>query len=140
FSLGSVLYRMTTGALPFPAESSAGMLLALVQDDPVPPAQLNPSIPPALGALVLRLLAKDPAARPGSAHDAAGAFRELDQDAAPAPAELLDLHVHVDETDALQPRAPRPRPRARAATFAAVAVVAALAAGAMLLPRRREPA
>src|SRR5205085_945298 len=60
FSLGSVLYRMATGRHPFAASSTAAVILALSRDDPVPPRQLDPEVPPAVEALILRLLARDP--------------------------------------------------------------------------------
>ena len=46
FSLGAVLYRITTGRHPFGASSTAAVILALSRDDPVPPRQLNPAVPP----------------------------------------------------------------------------------------------
>ena len=75
FSLGGILYRMVTGKLPFPADHTTAMLLSLLSDDPVPPRQLNPGIPPALEALILRLLAKDPDQRPQSARAVVEAIR-----------------------------------------------------------------
>ena len=79
FSLGGILYRMVTGKLPFPADHTTAMLLSLLSDDPIPPRKLNPAIPPALEALILRLLAKDPAARPQSARLVVEAIRALEQ-------------------------------------------------------------
>jgi predicted ATPase len=66
FSLGVVLYELATGQHPFLADSQAGVLRAIVEQAPVPPARLNPEIPPALEALILHMLAKDPRLRPGA--------------------------------------------------------------------------
>jgi serine/threonine protein kinase/WD40 repeat protein len=67
FSLGCVLYRMTTGEEPFRGTTAMDTLVAVVHDNPKPPRELNPDVPPALSHLVMRLLAKDPAMRPPSA-------------------------------------------------------------------------
>jgi len=67
FSLGIVLYEMATGRRPFTAPTSFGVLAAIVSEHPVPPARLDPSIPPALDALIMRMLAKEPGRRPSAA-------------------------------------------------------------------------
>jgi tetratricopeptide (TPR) repeat protein/tRNA A-37 threonylcarbamoyl transferase component Bud32 len=141
FSLGSVLYRMVTGRLPFPAEGTAALLLALVRDNPIPPRQLNPRIPPALDELILRLLAKDPAARPQSAQAVVETIQRLEPTNVPAAWGGLDLMVKVEDADAnagaLQPRARKRFPVA----LAVLVVIAALAAGsALLLPRLLDAA
>ncbi len=109
FSLGGILYRMVTGKLPFPAEHTTAMLLSLLSDDPIPPRTVNPAIPPALEALILRLLAKDPAARPQSARLVVEAIRALEQAEMNASRSALDIEVQVqtDDSSALG-RAQRP--------------------------------
>jgi serine/threonine protein kinase len=67
FSLGCLLYRMSTGKLPFRGKSVTAVLLAVTSATPVPPRDLNPSLPPAFSALVLSLLEKSAADRPDSA-------------------------------------------------------------------------
>jgi predicted ATPase len=67
FSLGVVLYELATGRHPFPADSEAGLLHAIVAHEPLPPARLNPEVPAALDALILHMLAKDPRRRPTAA-------------------------------------------------------------------------
>jgi predicted ATPase len=67
FSLGVVLYELATGRHPFPADSEAGLLHAIVGQEPLPPARLNPEVPAALDALILHMLAKDPRRRPTAA-------------------------------------------------------------------------
>jgi hypothetical protein len=137
FSLGSVLYRMVTGRLPFPAESAAALLLALVQDDPIPPRQLNPRIPPALDALILALMAKDPVARPQSAQAVVEAIQRMEKAAVPGTRDGLDLQVKVKDEDALAPRARKRFPFVGAALF----VIAGLGVGsAVLLPRLLDTA
>lgn len=69
FSLGGVLYCLCTGSLPFPADNTLDQLAALAADEPRPIESLNPRIPRALAALVMRLLAKNPDERPASAQE-----------------------------------------------------------------------
>jgi eukaryotic-like serine/threonine-protein kinase len=67
FSLGGVLYYLCTGARPFTADNTLGLLTALAILDPAPIGKLNPHVPKGLSDLIMRMLAKDPAARPNSA-------------------------------------------------------------------------
>lgn len=67
YSLGAVLYEMLTGAPPFSGHSQASIALKRAEETPRPPRDLDPSIPEAISAVTLRLLAKSPADRPASA-------------------------------------------------------------------------
>ncbi|TAM85710.1 serine/threonine protein kinase, partial [bacterium] len=66
YSVGVVMYEMLTGHLPFESaeEDLVAVIFAHINEPPQPPRSHVPSIPEALDALVLRLLAKDPAQRP----------------------------------------------------------------------------
>jgi beta-lactam-binding protein with PASTA domain/predicted Ser/Thr protein kinase len=63
YSIGIVLYELLTGQVPFDAESPVTVALKQVNEQPVPPRRLVPEIPPALDAIVLRAMEKDPARR-----------------------------------------------------------------------------
>ncbi|MEZ6033231.1 MAG: serine/threonine-protein kinase [Planctomycetaceae bacterium] len=58
FSLGSVLYAMSTGRPPFRAESTYGILRRVTDDQPRPMRELNPEVPSWFEALVMKLLSK----------------------------------------------------------------------------------
>jgi eukaryotic-like serine/threonine-protein kinase len=63
YSLGCVLYEMLTGRKPFTGDSALAIAYKHVREDPAPPSQVNPDIPPELEAVVMTAMAKDPAQR-----------------------------------------------------------------------------
>lgn len=63
FALGVVLYRMLTARLPFEGDSFASIAKAILFEEPQAPEAIDPAVPAAVGRVVLRCLAKDPAAR-----------------------------------------------------------------------------
>lgn len=63
YGLGVVLYEMLTGRPPFTAETPVAVAMKHLSEDPVPPANLRPDLSATTNTLVLRALAKDPAAR-----------------------------------------------------------------------------
>jgi len=72
YSLGAVLYEMSTGRRPFDAGDPFSLMLAHVQQAPRSPLQIDPDLPPALDQILLTALAKEPDQRFASAN----AFRE----------------------------------------------------------------
>ena len=77
YSLGVVLYRMASGQLPLSASDTYSMLVALATEQPRPIQELAPELPPLLADLIMRLLAKDPRQRPGSAREVTRELRNI---------------------------------------------------------------
>src|SRR5499433_4548534 len=63
FSLGVLLYEMVTGEKPFPGQNITTVIYKIVNEEPIPPRTIDPMIHPGLSTVVMRALAKDPAAR-----------------------------------------------------------------------------
>jgi serine/threonine protein kinase/tetratricopeptide (TPR) repeat protein len=59
FSFGAVLYEMATGQQPFRGESEATIYEAILNREPVPPAELNPEVPAKLTEIIQKALEKD---------------------------------------------------------------------------------
>ena len=112
FGLGCVLYAMCAGHSPFRAPTALAVLKRVCDDAPRPPHEVNPEIPDWLEAIVLKLLAKDPADRFGSAGEVADILgrhlRHLQEPDAPAPPPV------VVPVSAFTAQSDRPRPAATA--------------------------
>ena len=91
FSLGIILYQMTTGVQPFSGSSVSAVCAQIVAIMPPPPSHHNSSLPAAFDRIVMRCLAKDPADRYATA-EALGAS--------------LYPFVHAQEMAAVAPERP----------------------------------
>ena len=63
YSFGIVLYEMVTGRLPFEGDSPVTVALKHLQEEPVPPKNINPAIPDSLNKLILKAIQKEPIKR-----------------------------------------------------------------------------
>ncbi|MEN9935255.1 MAG: hypothetical protein RLZZ387_1834 [Chloroflexota bacterium] len=75
YSAGVMLYEMLAGQVPFRGESAIAVVAQHVNQPPPPPRLLNPDLPPAIEAPLLRALAKDPAERFQTAAEMAAALQ-----------------------------------------------------------------
>ncbi len=79
FSLGVILYRMTTGQLPFAGKNVMEILNSLATVNPTPVHLVNPNVPRELSNLIVELMAKDVKSRPESAAKVAGRLAEIER-------------------------------------------------------------
>lgn len=59
YSLGVVMYEMLTGRVPFDADTPVSVALKHMQEEPVEPIKLNPSIPYSVNKIILKAMKKD---------------------------------------------------------------------------------
>jgi eukaryotic-like serine/threonine-protein kinase len=114
YSIGVVLYELLTGRVPFEGDAAVTIALKHVSEAPVPPSQINPTVPAALEQIVLWVLNKNASDRP----------RDADQ----LIAALESAKAAILSGDGPQNTA------SMAAVAAGAAAVAAGAAGALALP------
>src|SRR4249920_2258472 len=60
FSLGVLLYEMVTREKPFPGQNITTVIYKIVNEDPVPPRTIDPSIHPGISAVIMKALVKEP--------------------------------------------------------------------------------
>jgi serine/threonine protein kinase len=117
FSLGSVLYRTSTGRLPFDGKDTLTVLSALATKTPPPPNKLVPTLPRAFSNLVMALLAKDREERPQSASEVVeileaierGDTEEEEEDPASEPSQASTARI-VEKKEVKKPTVPAPAP------------------------------
>jgi eukaryotic-like serine/threonine-protein kinase len=122
FSLGIVLYEMTTGERPFKGETSLSVLSSIIKDTPRPITDINRALPRDLARIVRRCLMKDPNDRYQSARDIRN--------------DLDELRQSIESGEIAQPVAVPVPPFARymkRAPFASAAIAIAAAAAVAVL-------
>ncbi len=95
YSLGVILYEMLTGRLPFLSDDPLELARLHREAEPIPPRRFNPAIPYRLEQVMLKVLAKEPAAR----------YRTADQ-----LGRILLTFLEEDERDRTERVMPTPRP------------------------------
>lgn len=69
YSLGIVMYEACTGQLPFDGPDAVSVAMKQVNEDPIPPRAINANIDPALEAIILRAMSKNPWERFSTANE-----------------------------------------------------------------------
>ncbi|MCA0306282.1 MAG: Stk1 family PASTA domain-containing Ser/Thr kinase [Actinobacteria bacterium] len=140
YSAGCLLYELLVGRPPFQGDSPVSVAYQHVREAPVPPSHLDPEITPAMDAITLKALAKDPADR----YQTAAAMRAdigrllAGQDvvarppvvaAVPAPASAAEATTVLEPSDHTATRALEPTPRRRWGVVAFLVALILVAAG-----------
>jgi serine/threonine-protein kinase len=84
YAFGVMAYECLAGSVPFPGRSAAATVAAHLTEPPRPLDGRRPGLPPALSALIMRCLAKQPDQRPGSAEAIAAALEQVRTGSGPA--------------------------------------------------------
>ena len=85
YALGVMLYEMLTGHTPFEADNYTALAHSHIYETPPPPSKYNPRISPAVQAVTLKALAKDPSERFQQAMDMAITLEQAAAAQAPLP-------------------------------------------------------
>jgi serine/threonine protein kinase/tetratricopeptide (TPR) repeat protein len=85
FSLGVVLYEMSTGKQPFSGDNAGATFNEIVNKAPISPIRLNPELPDSLEQIINKALEKDPALRYHSADEFMTDLKRVRRDTDPSP-------------------------------------------------------
>jgi len=151
FSLGTVIYQMATGRLPFAGNTSAVIFNAILEHDPVPASQINPGLPPKLQETIGKLLEKDRDLRCQSAAELRSDLKRLKRDtesghkarpvasSAAVPAAAAPAMTHASSSSAVVAAAREHKLGLGIGSLVAAVVVAAAGYGIYAFLSRAKP-
>jgi serine/threonine-protein kinase len=95
YALGVIAYEMLTGSHPFAGRTAQALAAAHLTETPTPLGERRRDAPPALAAIVMRLMAKDPTARPQSADEVVRALDAMSTTSIGAVRGRRDVRVGI---------------------------------------------
>ncbi|GAC1381043.1 MAG: hypothetical protein NVS4B7_06530 [Ktedonobacteraceae bacterium] len=104
YALGILLYQMVTGQVPFGGETPIAVYWKQLRDEPIPPSQINPSIPYSVERVILRALNKNPTHRYQTANELAEAYIQ----AITFPDQFVEEDIPTSSIYATAPVEPEP--------------------------------
>src|SRR3954453_16527522 len=132
YSTGCLLYELLTGGPPFSGDSAVAVAYQHVREEPVPPSRVEPDVTPAIDAIVLKAMAKNPANR----YQTAGEMRaDIERALAGRPVEATPL-LAADQSMLMPPPTTvlmRQPPEARRGRGAAYTLLALATIGVFLI-------
>jgi len=138
FSLGAVLYEMTTGTMAFQGGSAGEVLEAIFTRKPIPVTQLNPKVPAPLGRIIEKALEKDRILRYHSAAEMLSDLRRLKREPAILESVGRPSMPATEISPAAAPAGAKGRPTRLYLIVGAAVVLLALATGLWLNYRSKN--
>jgi eukaryotic-like serine/threonine-protein kinase len=137
YSFGVSVYELVTGARPFRGDSDFSIMSAHLETQPVPPIEVDPTLPAALNEIILMALAKDPTQRFQSASAFQAAVQSARSEFPAGPSAAVAATTRPPAAAPVQAPLPRPASSHRGLYMAlgAILVVVVLAIGAMQVPK-----
>jgi serine/threonine-protein kinase len=138
YSFGVTLYQMLTGRRPFQGENAYNVLTAQLNESPVPPAQLNQTLPSGLSEVVLRAMAKTPEDRYQSAEEFRQALLRVQQGSDSTKSMPVPVVTASPPAPSFAPLPPAKSSRGQRGLWlglGAAAAIVAMIAAITLLPR-----